>query len=81
MSTSPTENRVLHILINHQIIPHANLTKYLLCMTLDVKLSIKEHVKKKYEELVIKLEKTYWLLGKMCIRDRPQTIMCLTLGL
>lgn len=51
------------IIINHQIIPHANSAKYL-GMTLDAKLKWKEHIKKKKEELNLKYRKFYWLLGR-----------------
>jgi hypothetical protein len=33
-------------------------------MTLDTKLQLKEHIKKKHDELNIKFRKMYWLLGR-----------------
>lgn len=49
--------------LNGKTIPHANEAKYL-GMTLDAKLRWKAHVKKKKEELVLKLRKMYWLMGR-----------------
>lgn len=53
----------LPIYINNQIVPHANVAKYL-GMNLDAKLKWKEHIKKKKEELNLKYRKLYWLLGR-----------------
>lgn len=52
-----------NIYIDNVVIPYSNSAKYL-GMTLDAKLHWKEHVKKKKEELDIKLSKLYWLLGR-----------------
>ncbi|BES98862.1 unnamed protein product [Nesidiocoris tenuis] len=49
--------------INGVAIPYVNEAKYL-GMTLDAKLRWKEHVKKKKTELVLKLRKMYWLIGR-----------------
>lgn len=49
--------------LNNVAIPYANEAKYL-GMTLDAKLRWKEHVKKKRNELNIKLRKMYWLIGR-----------------
>jgi hypothetical protein len=49
--------------INGTKIPYANTAKYL-GMTLDTKLRLKEHIKKKRDELNIKFRKMYWLLGR-----------------
>ncbi|MGR0227435.1 hypothetical protein, partial [Klebsiella pneumoniae] len=49
--------------INGQPVPYSDTAKYL-GVTLDAKLKWKEHVKKKKEELNIKLRKMYWLLGR-----------------
>lgn len=49
--------------IDGTVIPYSDSAKYL-GMTLDAKLRWKEHVKKKKEELDIKLSKLYWLLGR-----------------
>lgn len=51
------------VTINSQRIPYANSAKYL-GMNLDAKLRWKEHVKKKRQELNIKLKKMQWLLGR-----------------
>lgn len=53
----------IYIIVNGTVIPHSNSAKYL-GMTLDAKLRWKEHVKKKYNELNIRLRKMYWLLGR-----------------
>ena len=49
--------------IDNTTIPYSNTAKYL-GMTLDAKLKWKEHIKKKREELQIKLNKLHWLLGR-----------------
>ncbi|KAL1497326.1 hypothetical protein ABEB36_008308 [Hypothenemus hampei] len=49
--------------INNIPIPYADTAKYL-GITLDAKLRWKAHVKKKKEELDIKLKKMYWLIGR-----------------
>lgn len=54
---------VVHVHINGKEVPYANTAKYL-GMTLDAKLKWKEHVKKKKEELNIKLRKMQWLMGR-----------------
>lgn len=51
------------IRINDAQIPHANSAKYL-GMNLDARLRWKVHVKKKREELGLKLKKMYWLIGR-----------------
>jgi len=51
------------IRLNGVAIPYSNTAKYL-GMTLDVKLKWKAHVKIKKEELKIKYNKLYWLLGR-----------------
>lgn len=51
------------VTMNQKVVPYANTAKYL-GMTLDAKLRWKEHVKKKKNELGIKLRKMYWLIGK-----------------
>lgn len=53
----------LPIRINDSQIPHADVAKYL-GIHLDARLRWKVHVKKKNEELNIKLRKMYWLLGR-----------------
>lgn len=53
----------LPIRINDTQIPYANSAKYL-GMTLDARLRWRVHVRKKREELSIKLKKMYWLLGR-----------------
>lgn len=53
----------LPIYINSVQIPYANEAKYL-GMTLDAKLKWKPHVKKKRDELEIRLREMYWLLGR-----------------
>lgn len=60
-----TNKRKQHLPIrfNDTQIPHADSAKYL-GMTLDARLRWKVHVKKKREELGIKLKKMYWLLGR-----------------
>lgn len=62
--TNFTNKNVTHkpLYIGQTEIPFANTAKYL-GMTLDVKLHWKEHVKKKREELEIKLRKMKWLIG------------------
>jgi hypothetical protein len=55
--------RYIEVTINGHQIPHSNTAKYL-GMTLDAKLRLKEHVKKKTEELNIKYRKIKWLLGR-----------------
>lgn len=52
----------LPVMINGQIVPHANEAKYL-GMTLDAKLRWKSHVKKKREQLGMKYRQMYWLIG------------------
>jgi hypothetical protein len=49
--------------LNDVRIPPANIAEYL-GMTLDVKPRWKAHIKKKQEELQIKLRKLYWPLGR-----------------
>jgi hypothetical protein len=49
--------------MNGKIIPTSQTAKYL-GMTLDDKLRWKLHVKTKREELGIKYQQTYWLLGR-----------------
>ena len=49
--------------INDKIIPHCNEAKYL-GITLDAKLRWKAHVKKKCEEIALKLRSLYWLIGR-----------------
>ncbi|KAI5720084.1 hypothetical protein M8J77_001627 [Diaphorina citri] len=51
------------IYLNNTIIPFSNQAKYL-GMTLDAKLKWKEHVKKKRQQLQLKFQKLYWLLGR-----------------
>jgi hypothetical protein len=60
-----TNRRFKHIpvTINNQKAPYANTAKYL-GMALDAKLRWKAHVKKKREELDLRLKKMYWLIGR-----------------
>lgn len=51
------------VVLNNNIIPHANSAKYL-GMNLDIKLKWNVHIKKKREELGIKYRKLYWLLNR-----------------
>ena len=51
------------VYLNNQIIPHSNTAKYL-GMTLDSKLRWKAHVKIKREELGLKYNKMYWIIGR-----------------
>jgi hypothetical protein len=51
------------IYINNQIIPHSNVAKYL-GITLDTKLRWKHHIKKKREELNVRYQKMYWMMGR-----------------
>lgn len=51
------------ITINRKVVPYANEAKYL-GMTLDARLRWKAHVKKKRQELGIKYNKMYWLIGR-----------------
>ncbi|KAL1448307.1 hypothetical protein WDU94_003690 [Cyamophila willieti] len=51
------------IYLNNVVIPYSNQAKYL-GMNLDAKLKWKEHVKKKKEQLNLKYNKMYWLLGR-----------------
>jgi hypothetical protein len=49
--------------MNGKTIPHSQTAKYL-GMTLDAKLRWNAHVKKKREELGLKYEGMYWLMGR-----------------
>ena len=51
------------IFISDLQVPYSNTAKYL-GMNLDAKLRWKEHVKKKKEELNIKLRNLNWLIGR-----------------
>lgn len=51
------------IFIGEQEIPYSNKVKYL-GMTLDAKLNWKEHVKKKKDQLNLKLRKMHWMIGR-----------------
>lgn len=53
----------LTLTLNNSNIPYANTAKYL-GMNLDAKLRWKEHIKKKLEEIKLKLKGMYWLLGR-----------------
>lgn len=59
-----TNTKIQHIplYIDDQQVPYSNYAKYL-GMTLDCKLRWKEHVKKKRQELDIKLKNMQWLMG------------------
>jgi hypothetical protein len=59
-----TNQKTFHqtITLNGVTLQPANTAKYL-GMTLDTKLRWKAHVKKKHQELQIKLRKLYWLIG------------------
>lgn len=60
-----TNNRIFYkpVYINGNEVPYSNTAKYL-GITLDAKLRWKPHVKRKKEELKIKLQKMNWLLGR-----------------
>lgn len=58
------KNHYISITINNNLVPFANIAKYL-GITLDTGLRWKAHVKKKKEELGIKYKKMYWLIGRI----------------
>lgn len=53
----------LPVTINQRVIPHNNSAKYL-GMTLDARLTWKDHVRNKCTEIKLKQRKMYWLLGR-----------------
>lgn len=57
-----TNRHLEHLLIamNGQVVPYAKTIKYL-HLTLDAKLRVKFHTKKKRKELRIRYKKIYWL--------------------
>ena len=89
-----TNRRLEHIpdTINNQKVPYANTAKYM-GMTLDSKLRLKAHVKKKREKMVLRCKRMYWLIGrnsslslhnKLFIQTNPEThldLRCPTVGL